>query len=244
MSWGSIFLAAASALLAGLSKTGLPGVSIPAILLMTEAYPHDARLSVGAILPVLLVGDVFAVAWFRRHADWGRLVRLLPYVLAGMLLGVPVLLWLEGNQLRPVIGVLVLLMLTIELCRQWFGWEHMPHRWWFTAATGFLAGFATLVANAAMPIMSIYLISQDFNKQKFIGTAAWFFLILNASKVLPYCAMGMLTASMLPLAAVLAPIAILGALLGVYVLARIPQHFFNALALALAGVAAVRLVVV
>ena len=78
-------LAAASALLVGLSKTGLPGVSIPAILLMTEAYPDDARLSVGAILPVLLAGDVFAVAWFRRHADWGRLVRLLPWVLAGMI---------------------------------------------------------------------------------------------------------------------------------------------------------------
>ena len=87
-----ILLAVASALLAGLSKTGLPGVSIPAILLMTEAYPHDARASVAAILPVLLTGDVFAVAWFRQHADWGRLARLLPYVLAGMLPGVFVLL--------------------------------------------------------------------------------------------------------------------------------------------------------
>ncbi len=84
MSLICILLAVASALLAGISKTGLPGVSIPAILLMTEAYPNDARLSVGAILPVLLVGDVFAVAWFRQHADWGRLVRLLPYVLAGI----------------------------------------------------------------------------------------------------------------------------------------------------------------
>ena len=119
----------------------------------------------------------------------------------------------------------------------------MPHRWWFTAATGLLAGFATLVANAAMPVMSIYLISQDFDKRQFIGTAAWFFLILNAGKVLPYCAMGMLTPSMLPHAATLAPVVILGALLGVYVLARIPQRFFNTLALALAGIAAVRLVV-
>lgn len=237
-------LAAASALLVGLSKTGLPGVSIPAILLMTEAYPDDARMSVGAILPVLLVGDVFAVAWFRRHADWGRLARLLPYVLAGMLPGVFVLLMLDGNRLRPVIGALVLLMLGIEVCRQWFDWEHVPHRWWFTASVGFLAGFATFVANAAMPIMTIYLVSQDFDKHRFIGTAAWFFLILNFSKVPPYCAMGMLTPSMLPLSAALAPLVILGALSGVYVLARIPQRFFDILALALAGVAAVRLVVV
>lgn len=244
MSFVSILIAATSALLVGLSKTGLPGVSIPAILLMTEAYPDDARLSVGAILPLLLTADVFAVAWFRQHADWGRLVRLLPYVLAGMLPGVIVLWKLEGNQLRPVIGVLVLAMLAVELCRQWFGWEHVPHRWWFAASVGVLAGFTTFVANAAMPIMTIYLVSQELDKHQFIGTAAWFFLILNASKVPAYCAMGMLNWSMLPLAAALAPVSILGALLGVYVLARIPQRFFDDLALLLAGVAAVRLIVV
>ena len=244
MSLFSWICAVVSALLVGLSKTGLPGVSIPAILLMTEAYPDDARLSVGAILPVLLVGDVFAVAWYRQHADWGRLVRLLPYVLAGMLPGVVVLWALEGNQLRPVIGALVLAMLATELCRQWFGWEHMPHRWWFAATVGLLAGFTTSVANAAMPVMTIYLVSQDLDKHQFIGTAAWFFLILNASKVPAYYVMGMLTPSMLPLSAALVPVTIIGALLGVYVLARIPQRFFDGLALALAGVAAARLIVV
>lgn len=244
MSLPLLLLAAASALLVGLSKTGLPGVSILAVLLMTEAYPHDIRLAVGAILPLLLVGDVFAVMWFRRHADWGRLVRLLPYVLVGMLPGAAVLLWLESSQLRPVIGGLVLLMLLIELCRQRFGWEHVPHRWWFTAAIGILAGFATLVANAAMPVMSIYLVSQNFDKRQFIGTAAWFFFILNVSKVPIYSTMGMLTPPMLPQAAALAPVVILGALLGVYILSRIPQRFFNTLALTLAGIAAVRLVLV
>ena len=89
----SLLLASASAFLVGLSKTGLPGVSILGIVLMTEAYPNDALHSVAAILPILLAGDVFAVAWFRRHADWGRLVRLLPWVVAGMIPGVFVLLW-------------------------------------------------------------------------------------------------------------------------------------------------------
>ena len=118
-----------------------------------------------------------------------------------MLPGVFVLWALDGNRLRPVIGVLVLGMLALELCRQWFDWEHVPHRWWFAAMVGFLAGFTTFVANAAMPVMTIYLVSQDLDKHQFIGTAAWFFLILNLSKVPPYCVMGMLTPSMLPLAA-------------------------------------------
>jgi uncharacterized protein len=193
-------------------------------------------------LPVLLAGDFFAVAWFRRHADWGQLLRLLPWVLVGTVPGVFVLLWFEGNRLRPIIGLLVLGMLAVELGRQRFGWERMPHRWWFAAASGIMAGFTTFVANAAMPVMSIYLVSQDFDKHKFIGTAAWFFLILNLSKVPPYWAMGMLTPAMLPTAAALAPLAILGGLLGAYVLTRIPQRWFDALALLLAAVAAIRLV--
>ena len=200
-------------------------------------------ISVGAILPVLLAGDVFAVAWFRRDADWGRLVRLLPCVLVGMIPGVVVLLWFEGNELRPIIGGLVLGMLAIEICRPWFGWERMPHRWWFAAATGLLAGLTTFVANAAMPVMSIYLVSQDFDKRQFIGTAAWFFLILNLRKVPAYCAMhvdAVDAADGRRVGAADDP----GGLFGVYVLSRIPQRYFDALALALAGIAAIRLIAV
>jgi uncharacterized membrane protein YfcA len=238
------WLAAVAAFLIGLSKTGLPGVSLPAILLMAEAFPENAQQSVGAVLPLLLVGDVFAVLWYKRHAEWGRLIRVLPYALLGALPGVWVLLALPGNHLRPVIGWMVLGLLALETCRRCFGWERFPHQWWFVATAGILAGFTTFVANAAMPVMIVYMASQDLNKEQFIGTYAWFFFILNFSKVLPYCLMGMLTPAMLPMSLWLAPIAILGALLGVMVLARIPQRAFDTLALSLAGVAAVRLLVV
>jgi uncharacterized protein len=238
------WLAAVAAWLVGLSKTGLPGVSIPAIVLMAEAFPENARQSIGETLPLLLAGDVFAVLWFRRHADWGRLLRLLPYVLLGMLSGVWVLMKLQGNQLRPVIGVMVLAMFGLELGRHAFGWNRFPHRWWFAAISGFLAGFTTFVANAAMPVMTVYLISQDFDKEKFIGTSAWFFFILNLSKLPAYCMMSVLTPAMLPLNLWLAPVTWLGAVCGVFLLARIPQRAFNVLALALAGLAAFRLVLV
>jgi uncharacterized membrane protein YfcA len=236
-------LAAIAAAFVGLSKTGVPGVSIPAVLLMAEVFPSDVRQSVGAILPLMLAGDVFAVRWYRQHADWGRLVRLLPYVVLGMLPGVFVLVALDSRQLRPVIGGMVLGLLALEVCRRWFGWTHIPHRWWFAAITGFLAGLTTFVANAAMPVMSIYLVSQDFDKDRFIGTAAWFFFILNLSKLPAYCAMGMITPAMLPMTLWLAPVTLAGALLGVYVLARIPQRLFNGLALSLAGAVALRLLV-
>ncbi len=234
-----------SALLVGLSKTGLPGVSIPAILLMTEAFRDDARLGIGAILPVLLVGDVFAVAWYRHHAQWDRLWKLFPYVVLGMIPGGLLLHFLrEGNQLRPIIGVFVLGLVALEICRRRYDWQDMPHQWWFVLMIGILAGFSTIIAHAAFPVMVIYLLSQKMVKQEFIGTAAWFFFIVNLSKVPFYWKAGMITPVTLEFDMVVAPAAIVGGLLGVYVLKKIPQRFFEAIALTLAGAAAVRMIVV
>ena len=66
------------ALLVGFSKTGMPGAGLSAVALMAEAFPDDAKLSVGAILPLLIVGDLFAISYYRRHADWQRLLQLFP----------------------------------------------------------------------------------------------------------------------------------------------------------------------
>jgi uncharacterized protein len=285
-----------SALLIGFSKTGLPGVSIPAILLMAEAFPHDTQLSVVAILPVILVGDVFAVCWYHHHAQWHRLWGLFPWVILGMIPGAIAFQLLDSNRMRPVLGILVLTMLAFELWRRWRLRQIMPApgdvicldcelqglspckdcprldfiQWknnnqpgmsavgasshvrirflsghfWFVAFTGFLAGLATFLANAAMPVMSVYLISQGFDKREFIGTAAWFFFMLNLSKLPVYYFMGRMTTKVLPFDLCLMPVTLLGALIGVYILARIPQKLFNALALILAGIAALRLIVV
>ncbi len=188
-----------SALLMGVSKTGLPGLSIPSILLMTEAFPDDARLAIGAMLPVLLVGDCFAVAWYRHHAQWDRLWGLFPYVAVGMIPGWIVLRVLpDGNGLRPIIGTLFLALLTVEICRRWFAWEHVPNKRWFIALIGLLAGFATIIAHAAFAVMAIYLLSQGMAKKEFMGTAAWFYFIINFSKIPFYAAAGMMTQATLP----------------------------------------------
>jgi len=151
----------AAAVLVGLSKTGLPGVSIPAVVLMTEAFPGDTGLAMGAMLPVLLFGDVLAVAWYRHHARWDRLWRLFPYVAAGMVPGALLLVSLsDGNALRPVLGGLMLALVALEVTRRYFDWQRMPRRWWFVGGIGLLAGFSTTVAHAAFPVMTVYLLSQ------------------------------------------------------------------------------------
>ncbi len=233
---------ATAAALVGLSKTGMPGVAIPAIWLMVEAFEGDAKLSVGAILPILLVADVLAVTYYRRHAQWHRLLRLFPYVLVGMIPALGVLAVVSGGQLRPLLGGLILVLLALEVCRKWLGWDHVPNAWWFLALTGVLAGFGTALGNAAGPVMSIYLIAAGLPKQQFVGTAAWFFFVVNLTKIIPFWGLGMITPATLQFDLLLAPVVLGSALLGIVLLPLIPQRSFNALVLVLAGVAGVRLI--
>jgi uncharacterized membrane protein YfcA len=239
----SYLLGWTSALLVGLSKNGLPGVGILAVLLTTEVFAEDAKLAIGAMLPVLLLGDVLAVRFYRHHARWRRLVGLMPYVLVGMVPGALLLRTVEGNQLRPVLGGLVLGLLALETTRQVLGLRYVPGGRWFVAITGLLAGFSTIVAHAAGPVMTVYLISQGMDKREFVGTAAWFFFLLNLTKVPFYLSEGMVTPVTLHYDLIVAPAVVVGALLGVYLIGRIPQRLFNVLALLLAAAAAVRLIV-
>ncbi len=243
MSLISYLLGGAAAILMGFSKTGMPGAAILAVTLMALAFPQqDAKLSVGAMLPLLLVGDLFALAYYRRHAQWGRLLGLFPYVLAGMIPAVLVLRETAGAELRGLLGGLVLSLLALEVCRQWLGWTRMPEQWWFAATMGFLAGFGTALGNAAGPVMGIYLVSRGLQKEQFLGTCAWFFFLVNLAKVPVFCWQGMITPETLRFDLAIVGCIVLGALTGVRVLPKIPQRLFNTLVLALAGAAAVRLI--
>lgn len=236
------FFGALAAVLVGLSKTGVPGVSIPAILMMTEAFSGNEKLSIGAILPILLVGDLFAVKYYRQHTQWDRLFGLFPYVVLGMIPGVYVLRNVDHQQFKLVLGVLVILLMMIEGGRQRFGWTEVPHQWWFVALMGLAAGFGTVVGNAAGPVMGIYLISRGMFKAEFMGTWAWFFMIVNLSKVPLFGSMGMLTQDTLWFALVLIPFVIFGAVIGKRLFLLIPQKVFDPLVLAFALLAALRMV--
>jgi hypothetical protein len=229
-------LAACSALLVGVSKTGVPGLGILMVPLMAMVFP--AKLSVGALLPMLLTGDVFAVAYYRQHAQWRRLLELFPCVLVGIGIGTFVLSRTDSAQLKPFLGYFVLALLALELARKRFGWTTVPNQWWFVVLMGSLAGFATTVGNLAGPVMNIYLISRGLLKNQFMGTTAWYFLIINACKVPIFWKLDMITADTLHFDLVMVPMIVLGALAGKWALPKIPQIFFNSIVLLLAAIAA------
>jgi uncharacterized protein len=228
---------AASAFLLGVSKTGLPGVGILAIILSAAAIP--ARVSTGLILPLLIVGDILAVSFYRRHAVWKHILRIIPYAIIGILIGYLAMGYVNDTQLRRIIGGIALVLLALNAWRNRYATDAMaiPSRWWFAAVLGLMAGITTMMANAAGPIMIIYLLAMRLPKEQFVGTGAWYFFLLNCFKVPFSIDLGLINPDSLWLNLQMVPFIVVGALTGVLLVKRIPEKHFNTIVqwLALAG---------
>ena len=226
----------------GLSKTGIAGLGVLSVALFANALP--ARASTGALLPLLLCADLFGLAFFRKHASWSQLWKLFPWVILGVVAGYFALGKINSAQMQRLIGGILLAMVALHLWRKRQADQlaaQLPHAWWFAALTGVLAGFTTMVANAAGPVMSIYLLAIGLPKLVFIGTGAWFFMLVNSFKVPFSVKLGLITSGSLMMDAMLLLPMIPGALLGPVILRRIQQTWFEAMVLALTVLASIRL---
>ncbi|MFI6546640.1 sulfite exporter TauE/SafE family protein [Streptomyces prunicolor] len=230
---------AAAALLVGFSKTAVSGANTVSLAIFAAVLP--ARASTGVLLPILIVGDVLAVLTYRRHAHWPTLWRLFPAVAAGVVIGTLFLVWADDAVVRTSIGAILLLMAGVTMWRRRkaeAGAEDEPD----AVATrsgrakarsyGVLGGFTTMVANAGGPVMSMYLLSAGFRKLGFLGTSAFFFLIVNVTKVPFSVGLGLIDGHSLLLDAALAAFVVPGALIGKWAVNRINQRLFEQLVIA------------
>ena len=232
------------AFFSGLSKTGIAGAAVLTVALFANVLP--ARESTGALLPLLVCGDVFGVAFFRKHASWVHLWKLCPWVALGVVGGYFALDRISTEQVQRMIGGILLAIVVLSLWRQWRPDQAsslVPHTWWFAASTGLVAGFTTMVANAAGPVMILYFLAIGLPKLVFVGTGAWFFMLVNAFKV-PFSAhLGLITRQSLALDAFLLLALIPGALLGPVILKRLNQKAFELMVLLLTAIATLRLLI-
>ncbi|MFH5821065.1 sulfite exporter TauE/SafE family protein [Georgenia sp. AZ-5] len=232
----------------------MPGAGTISVAVFAAVLP--AKASTGALLVLLLVGDLFAVRSYRAHADWPTLRRLAPAVLLGVLAGTGFLAVAGDHMVRRVIGAVLLALVAVPLAGRRAGRgrqdggalpgaEPAPRRGRLArlraGGYGVLAGFTTMVANAGGPVMSLYLLASRFSVAMFLGTAALFFFAINLAK-LPFSAsLGLITRESLLLDAVLAPAVVVGALVGRPLARRLPRAVFERLVLVLTVVAAANL---
>jgi hypothetical protein len=234
------FLAALGALLVGVAKTGITGLSLLFVALFASIMP--ARRSTGLVLPLLIVGDLVAFATYRRHAQWRHVWRMLPWAALGVVVGALVMGRMDEHMTRITLGVIVVGLSALHLVRRARpAVAEDDHPAWFAPLIGVLAGFTTIVSNAAGPLMVIYLLAMRLPKMEYMGTGAAFFLMLNLFKLPFMIGLGLVTSDSLMLNLVLAPAVIAGTVLGRWLLGRINQRLFENIALALTVVAGAKM---
>jgi uncharacterized protein len=246
--WGA---AAFAAMLVGVSKTGIPGIGMLFVVIFAELLP--AREASGFVLPMLLAADLIAVRAYWRHTEWRHLARVFPWTALGIAVGALALGKIDDGQARRLVGAIIVVLTVLQFA--WRTWtaraaraggaeaavaEKLPGAW-FAPIIGVLAGFTTLVANAAGPLMSLYLITMRLPKLAFMGTAAVFFLLNNIFKLPFMVGLGLVTPQSLVVNAWLFPAVVLGALIGRWTLPRISQAWFERIALGLSFAAGLRL---
>lgn len=246
-----VWLLLFGALMVGISKTSVGGLSVLSVLAFALAMP--AKESTGAVLLVYLAGDLVATLRYRRSAQWRMLLDLVPWVLPGLVLGAWFLTVADADVLKRSIGIILALSVILHVVlSRWHRRDRASAgeavksgraaRLAGTGAAGLAAGFTTMAANAGGPIMTLYLLARQVDKHAFVGTAAWFFCAVNLGKLPFSIAVGAITSDITWTALALAPVVWIGCFLGIRLLHVIPQRVFNALALASSAIGAFILV--
>lgn len=239
---------AIAAFFVGITKTGIPGAAILAIPLL--ALVVDGRMIPGVMLPLLIVADLFAVAWYRRHTRWDLLRPLGLWLGVGFALGIAffILVGSAPGALERTIGTIVLAIIGLQLWKMWREPEPEPLGPVPTAAYGATGGFTTFVANAAGPVINTYLAGLRLPKSELLGTAAWLYFVLNLAKIPFYLGLqtwseggSFFTLEGLTYDLVLVPAIVAGVFVGRQIYRRIPQRTFLVAILVLSALGAINL---
>lgn len=236
----------AAVFLYGFSKSAMPVAGVLAGPLLAATL--TATTASAFAVPLLLLGDLFALSLYRQHADWGLIRRLVPGVLLGIAITALMFRLLDVRTIGRVIGVLILVSVLLEVQRtRTEGADHrarpaMTNRAGI-AFFGALAGATSMAANAGGTAMTLYLVNMRVSMLAFMGTSTWFFFIVNAVKVPVVIALGLMTPQTLWAGLWFAPVLLVGAVVGVFVFRRMNQTVFTRVALALSAIASIWLIV-
>jgi uncharacterized membrane protein YfcA len=169
------------ALCVGLSKTGVHGAGNVAVPLLAVVF--GGQQSSGVMLPLLCIADVMGVWYYHRHASWSHLKKLILWSVPGILLGTAVGGMIDDHTFKMVMVAIIFVSVAIMIWMERGHKEDIPDYAWFAALCGVGAGFTSMIGNLAGAFTAIYLLAMRLPKNTFIGTSAWFFMVINWIKV-------------------------------------------------------------
>lgn len=214
------------ALLTGMSKTGVHGAGMLSVPLLAVVF--GGQLSSGVLLPMLVMADVFGVWYYHRHASWQHLKILFPWAALGVVAGTITGNYINDQVFKWIMAIIILISLVIMVLLERANPDKIPKHKGFAVATGIAGGFTSMVGNLAGSVMSVYLLSVRLPKNEFIGTAAWFFLVVNWFKV-PFhvFAWHTITWNTVWLDLLTLPVILLGACLGILIVRRLSDTMYR-----------------
>jgi len=176
--WVLILLAA---FIIGLAKAGLKGIEMMNVTIMAIVF--GSKASTGLVLPLLCFADIMAVFYYKRHVQWPRFWKLIPWMMVGILLGVYVGKDLNEALFRKLMAIIIIITVVIMIMMEYRKATPIPDNKLFVISTGLAAGFTTMLGNLAGAFANIYFLAMRMTKNDFIGTAAWLFLVINLFKL-------------------------------------------------------------
>lgn len=236
----ALLFALAASLALGISKSGLKGIGALVVTFMALAF--GARSSTGLLVPLLLCGDVFAVLYYNRHAQWKYIWKFLPWILLGILMGAWFGKDLPESSFKWAMAGIILISVVIMYWWDLRKSKNVPSHWAFAGVMGILAGITTMVGNLAGAFSNIYFLAMRLPKNEFIGTAAWLFLIINLVKLpLHIFVWKTITPEIIQTDLWLLPALVLGLFIGVRLVRKIREKLYRRLILILTALGAVLL---
>ncbi|MBA4139647.1 MAG: sulfite exporter TauE/SafE family protein [Segetibacter sp.] len=232
------FLIVLSAFIIGLSKAGIKGIDMMNVTIMAIVF--GGKVSTGIVLPLLCIADIMAVKYYHQHAQWNHFWKLLPWMIAGILIGVYVGKDLDETLFRKIMAFIIIftvaIMLLLEMGKQFA----LPSNKLFVAGMGLTSGFTTMLGNLAGAFSNIYFLATRMLKNNFIGTAAWVFLVINLFK-LPFQVIYWknITLASLRIDLFLLPALIIGFWAGIKIVAKIEDDSYRKVVFVLTIVGAV-----
>lgn len=241
LSYLSLAMFMLTGMLIGMAKTGVHGMGMIAVPLLASTF--GGKDSSGLMLPMLIMADIFGVAYYHRHAEWKYLIKLFPWAIVGVILGTWTGNYIDDQLFRTIMGIIIFVSLGAMVWLERASKDKIPDYWWFAMLLGIVAGFTTMVGNLAGSAMALYLLSMRMPKNQFIGTAAWFFMAVNWFKV-PFHIWSWDTISVnsVLLDLMVLPMIAIGAYLGIKVIKKVSDQGFRWFIMIMTAVAAVFMV--